>query len=359
MTRRKSTQKSKKTVAKKRKKSTKSRSAMTIVLIGLIFILIIALFTGVAGWIGYEAGKEKASKSYANQVEQYKNDLEKLRKKLDNASFLEKNEKSQPKKASSSLDLSEIKDYVEAAEYSKKSTVRPKKSIIKKEIETDRPKLVIIIDDVGSRSQLKAIKSLPWKITPSIFPPTRRHPNTSKMASNLQHYMIHLPMEALNYKYEEDGTLRVQSSEAQINTKVKKLRQLFPNANYINNHTGSRFTSDLVSMERFFLIAKKYGFYFVDSRTTPKTVVPMVCKSFNEPYLARDIFLDNKADIYYIKNQLRKAVKIAKKHGYAIAIGHPHSITFKALASSGKILKSVDVVYIDEIYNRLNQKNHY
>ncbi|WOE70941.1 divergent polysaccharide deacetylase family protein [Hydrogenimonas thermophila] len=355
MTKRKSPQKSRKTVVKKRKKSTKSKSTMTIVLIGLILILVIALFTGVAGWIGYEAGKEKASKSYENQVEQYKNDLEKLRKKLDNtSSFLEKKEKSEPKKVSKSLDLSEIKDYVEAAEHSKKSTIRQKKSIVKKEIKTDRPKLVIIIDDVGSRAQLKAIKSLPWKITPSIFPPTRRHPNTSKLAANLQHYMIHLPMEALNYKYEEDGTLRVQSSESQIDTKVKKLRQLFPNANYINNHTGSRFTSDIISMERFFLIAKQYGFYFVDSRTTPKTVVPMVCKSFNEPYLARDIFLDNKADIGYIKNQLRKAVKIAKKHGYAIAIGHPHSITFKALASSGNILKNVDVVYIDEIYYSLS-----
>jgi len=69
--------------------------------------------------------------------------------------------------------------------------------------------------------------------------------------------------------------------------------------------------------------------------------------------LARDIFLDNIADIGYIKNQLKKAVKLAKKHGYAIAIGHPHSTTFKALATSGTILKDVDIVYIDELYKTL------
>jgi len=354
MIRRKSHQKTKKTVVRKRKKTTKSTSTTTIVLIGIIIVLIVALFAGVAGWLGYEAGKENASKSYENQVTQYKNDLEKLRKKLKNIPSTKEKNKNKPKNISKSLELSEIKDYAEAAGYDKSSTLVRKEPVIKKDIKTDRPKLVIIIDDVGFRSQLKAIKALPWRVTPSIFPPTKRHPNTPKLAANLQHYMIHLPMEALNYKYEEDGTLTTRSSKSQIDLKVKELRQLFPKANFINNHTGSRFTSDMLSMERFFLIARKYGFYFIDSRTTPKTVVPVVCKNFNEPYVARDIFLDNKADVGYIKNQLKKAVKLAQKHGYAIAIGHPHRITFKALAHSGSILKSVDVVYMDQLYETLS-----
>jgi len=353
MTKRKSPQKSRKTVVRKRKKSTKSNSAMTIVLIGLICILIIALFTGVAGWVGYEAGKEKASKSYENQVKQYKNDLEKLRKKLEKVPPLEKTDKNKSKKISKPLDLSEINDYTEATEYNKNSTVSHKNPIEKKEIKTDRPKLVIIIDDIASKSQLNRLKSLPWKITPSIFPPSSHRPNTSKIALNLKHYMIHLPMEALNHRFEEDETLKVESSQFEINLKVRNLRKLFPKASYINNHTGSKFTSDTVSMEKLFLAIKEYGFHFIDSRTTPKTVVPIVCKSFNEPYLARDIFLDNKANISYIKNQLKKAVKIAKKHGYAIAIGHPHSTTFKALANSESILRDVDVVYIDELYKNI------
>ena len=354
-TKQKTPQRSRKTVTKKRKKkSTKSNSAMTIILIGLISILVIALFAGVAGWMGYEAGQEKASKRYENQVKQYKNDLEKLRKKLENVSSLEKKNKNRTKKVAKSLDLSEIKDYIEAAEHDNKSSLIVKKeSIIKKEIKTNSPKLVIIIDDIASKSQLKAIKSLPWKITPSIFPPAKRHPRTSKIASSLQHYMIHLPMEALNYKFEEDGTLTVKSTKSEIDLKVRELRKLFPRADYINNHTGSRFTSDIVSMEKFFIVAKQYGFYFIDSRTTPKTVVPIVCKNFNEPYLARDVFLDNKADIGYIKNQLKKAIRLAKKHGYAITIGHPHSTTFKALADSKSILKDVDVIYIDELYKEV------
>jgi len=353
-TKQKTTQKSRKPVARKQKKKSSKSSTMTVVLIGLISLLVVALFTGVAGWMGYEAGKEKASKIYEDQVKEYKSDLKRLRKRLEEASNLEKVHKSDAKKVFKSLELSEIDDYIQASKSGKSDIVVEKEEIAtKKEIKTNKPKLVIIIDDIASKSQLNRLKSLPWKITPSIFPPNSNRPNTSKIALNLRHYMIHLPMEALNHRFEEDETLRIDSSQFEINLKVKNLRKQFPKAIYINNHTGSRFTSDVASMEKFFLAIKEYGFHFIDSKTTPKTVVPKMCKRFNEPYLARDIFLDNKADIGYIKNQLKKAVKIAKKHGYAIAIGHPHSTTFKALANSESILRDVDVVYIDELYKNI------
>ncbi len=55
-------------------------------------------------------------------------------------------------------------------------------------------------------------------------------------------------------------------------------------------------------------------------------------------------------DKKYIKEQIEKAIKIAKKHGTAIAIGHPHANTILALNESKKLLKEVELVYI----NRLN-----
>jgi len=354
MTKRKTSQKTKKRVVRKRK-TKKSNSSMTIVLIGLILVLIIALFAGVAWWVGYEAGKENASKLYENRVVQYKNDLEKLRKKLKDRSTLFKEDKKEPKNISKSLYLSEIKDYAEAAKKDSSSYIK-KEKIEKRELKTDHPKLVIIIDDVAYKWQIRAIKSLPWKVTPSIFPPSSRHPNTPKLVTTLNHYMIHLPMEAIAYRYEEDETLKVSDSKERIGYIIKNIRELFPKAKFINNHTGSKFTSNISSMEKLFSVTQKYNFTFLDSRTTPKTVVPVVSKSFHKPYIARDIFLDNKADISYIKDQLKKAVKLAKRHGYAVAIGHPHTKTFKALASSGSILKNVDVVYIDELYKDTSKK---
>jgi polysaccharide deacetylase 2 family uncharacterized protein YibQ len=52
----------------------------------------------------------------------------------------------------------------------------------------------------------------------------------------------------------------------------------------------------------------------------------------------------------YIHRQLQKAVNMAKKRGYAIAIGHPHKVTMKALTSAADIFNDVELVYIDELY---------
>ncbi|OQX72377.1 MAG: hypothetical protein B6D59_08635 [Campylobacteraceae bacterium 4484_4] len=279
---------------------------------------IVAILMGLAGWIGYEMGKEQASKRYHSTVTHYQRDIEKLRKKL----------KLPPASGTPKIQ-------------------------VKEGVRLKHPKLAIIIDDVAFASQVKTIRALPWAITPSIFPPTSRHPDTPKLAAKLDHYMIHLPMEAMHYNNPEDGTLTTESSNAEIDLRIRKLRHWFPQAHFINNHTGSKFTADMASMERFFPIAKRYGFVFIDSRTTPKTVVPRICKEYHDPYIARDVFLDNNPDIDYIQNQLKKAVRIAKSQGYAIAIGHPHASTLKALADSKSILKGIDVVYIDELYEKI------
>ncbi|WP_456450664.1 divergent polysaccharide deacetylase family protein [Hydrogenimonas sp.] len=332
---------------RRRKPSTSSRLKLYL-LGGTVAALVLAILLGMAGWIGYEMGQQKAMKRCEKRVVDVQRDLEALRKKLNRpprAQHKPAPPAPRPKKAQKP---SEVRDY-EAAGGAESAAKAP----AKERVEAGRPKLAIIIDDVAYASQLRAIRALPWHITPSIFPPTPRHPDTPKIAAKLDHYMIHLPMEAMRYNNPEDDTLTTESSAAEIDLRVRRLRHWFPHARFINNHTGSRFTADMASMERFFPVAKRYGFVFVDSRTTPKTVVPELCKRYKLPYIARDIFLDNEPDTAYIQNQLKKAVRLAKAHGYAIAIGHPHGSTLKALAASKKILKGVDVVYIDELYDAL------
>jgi len=215
----------------------------------------------------------------------------------------------------------------------------------------NKPKLVIIIDDIHTKSQLANIEALGLHITPSIFPPYKLAPNSHKLASNLKHFMIHLPMESkskqLNSQYK---TLKINYSDVSIKNRIAELRVLFPNAKYINNHTGSVFTSNYDSMSSAYAYMKKYKFKFVDSKTSKHTKVKQIAKEHKDKYVARDVFLDNKREIEYIKLQLKKAVSIAQKRGYAIAIGHPHYETMKALASSKNILDFVDVIYIDELF---------
>ena len=215
-----------------------------------------------------------------------------------------------------------------------------------------KPKLVIIIDDVSSAKQLERIRSLPIKVTPSIFPPYQLSKSNHKLAQGLEHYMIHLPMQSGKAYDKQYGTLKVTDSGEKIEARVKEIRRLFPTARYVNNHTGSTFTDNYNAMKILYTALRKEGFVFVDSRTIGTTKVPKIAHDFGDAYVARDIFIDNKQNIPYIHAQLEKAVKNAKKNGYAVAIGHPHTVTMKALASAKDILKEVELVYIDEIYRK-------
>ncbi len=217
-------------------------------------------------------------------------------------------------------------------------------------VNSKKPFLAIIMDDVSFQYEVNDIKKIPFKITPSIFPPTKRHPNTPKLAKEFKFYMVHLPLEAYDYPNPEPKTLLITSSLKDIQKRIANIKKWFPKDKFINNHTGSKFTSNYEAMMRLFTVLKQNNIVFIDSRTTAKTVAPEVAKSFNEKLLSRNVFLDNKANINYIKGQLEKAVKLAEKNGYAIAICHPHRETFKALMSSKDILKPVKLVYIKEIY---------
>jgi len=226
-----------------------------------------------------------------------------------------------------------------------------KKKIIFKCVETTviKPKLIIIIDDVITTSQINKIKNIPYPVTMAFLPPTSRHKNSAKITHNLKNYMIHLPLEANNKKYEEDNTLHIEDNFNTMNARIKALKILYPNAKYVNNHTGSKFTKNKKAMDRLFKVLKQHNYIFVDSRTTAKTVTKIYANKYKLKYLSRNIFLDNKKDKTYIQNQLIKAVQIAKKKGFAIAIGHPHSITLKTLAKSKYLLKGLDIVLIDSL----------
>lgn len=215
-----------------------------------------------------------------------------------------------------------------------------------------KPKLAIIIDDVSSAKQLKHIMSLPIKVTPSIFPPYELSKSNHKLAQGLKHYMIHLPMQSGKAYDKQYGTLRITDSKEKMESRVKEIRKLFPTARYINNHTGSVFTDNYKAMETLYGILRKEGFVFVDSRTIGSTKVRKIAHTFGDAYVARDIFIDNNQNILAIHKQLRQAVKTAKKKGYAIAIGHPHAVTMKALDSAKDIFRDVELVYIDEIYRK-------
>jgi len=233
---------------------------------------------------------------------------------------------------------------------SKNKSLKTVKKSLKSIKKSKSAKLVIIIDDVSHRYQLNLIKALPFKVTPSIFPPSKMNMHSQTLARGLKHFMVHLPLEshsrAMNKMHK---TIFTTFTQKQIDNRIKEIRRLFPTAKYINNHTGSKFTSNYTASKRLYKSLIKRGFIFVDSRTSMKTKIPKIAREFNRRYLKNDFFLDNTISTPAIKRQIRKAVNYAKKYGLAVVIGHPHPQTFRALRESKKLIQSVRTLYIDEL----------
>ncbi len=220
---------------------------------------------------------------------------------------------------------------------------------IKKESIKQLPKLAIIIDDITTKHQINTIIDISYPITMAFLPPTKRHKDSAIIAQEIDIYMIHLPLEASSLHFEELNTLHINDDINTIDKRIKELKKLYPKAKYLNNHTGSKFTANQKAMDKLLSVLRKYNYTFLDSRTTAKTVAKKYAKKHKVKYLSRNIFLDNKRDKSYIQKQLRKAVRIAKKDGIAIAIGHPHSITLQTLAQSKHLLQGLDVVLINKL----------
>lgn len=218
-----------------------------------------------------------------------------------------------------------------------------------KRLDGSAPKLVIIIDDVSYSRDVKAIQSTGLPLVMSFLPPSPRHPESARLASQHTNAMLHLPLEAIHFDDEEPMTLRVGDSEEAIAKRVVALKQLFPNVRYVNNHTGSKFTADQESMEKLIRILKQEGIQFVDSRTIGKTKVPQATAAMGMRYIGRDVFLDHQDGVRNVKRQIKEAVAQAKRHGSAIAIGHPRSDTIQALKESKALLSEVRLVGIEQI----------
>ena len=299
---------------------------------------------------GYYLGFKDAQKEISKQTNVEKEKRLTLLKKLEKTA--EETKKTTVNKRLKEVLKKETKNYVSAShEFDDTALAKPPK-MAKRELKLSpvKPKLAIIIDDVGTKSQVNAIKSLNMALTMSFLPPSKARPNSAKLASNEKLYMVHLPLEAQSFSAEEPNTLRISDSQQKISARIREIKTLFPKVHHINNHTGSKFTSNEVAMNRLIFALNSSDISFIDSRTTAQTKAPKVLKNFGLNYVARDVFLDHHMEKKYIKEQILKAIKIAKKHGTAIAIGHPHANTILALNESKKQLKEVELVYI----NRLN-----
>ena len=209
-------------------------------------------------------------------------------------------------------------------------------TIPKIEIEEDvRGNIVIIIDDFGYRDDnvSEGFLSLDADITFAIIP---GHQNSKVFAAkadqNGYEVIVHMPMESTNEtRGEKEYKLTTSMTSDEIESKVVEVISEFPEAVGMNNHQGSKATSDKRIMNIVGNVLKRHGKYFIDSRTSSETVAETTMRSRGVPTIRRHVFLDNENQKNKIREQLYKLADKAELKGLAVGIGHAKTNTLKVL----------------------------
>ena len=108
----------------------------------------------------------------------------------------------------------------------------------------------------------------------------------------------------------------------------------FPRIAGINNHMGSLLTEHDFFMRPVMDSIRFYNpkLYFLDSRTTARSVAYTQAKAAGLKSTSRDIFLDANPDsVEAIELQVQLWLAKSREQGSAIAIGHPYPKTIEVL----------------------------
>ena len=163
--------------------------------------------------------------------------------------------------------------------------------------------------------------------------------------------MVHLPV--ANTMNQPLGDLALTSglSERDVGNVLDRAVRLVPFAKGINNHMGSALTQEPQAMAWLMRSVKRHKLFFIDSRTTHKTVASEIAVKENIRTASRDVFLDKDRSLYGIDKEFRRLLALAKQRKTAIAIGHPYPSTLQYLEHALPMLQDegIQLISVSEI----------
>lgn len=206
-----------------------------------------------------------------------------------------------------------------------KSTAVEKSANTKKSYRT---KIAVVLDDAGYNYQSADIfynSQLP--LTFALIPDLpNSYEHYEKICAAGMNLILHVPMEPeKGADFVEKQAILVSMSRKEITDKLELFFSHYPKAAGMNNHMGSRAVKDSQVMDAVLDFAKKRKIFWLDSKTTPASVSSMIAKGKKLAYFERDVFLDNENTEEYAEKAMLQLIKIAKKRGYGIGIGHVQS----------------------------------
>ena len=203
-------------------------------------------------------------------------------------------------------------------------------------IADQRPVLSLVIDDLGySLENGKAAIELIGDHTYAVLPTATYGRKLAEHAHRMnKEVILHLPMQSINSTAaHEPGALNEAMNEDELTGKVHSMLGEIPFIRGVNNHMGSHLTEFDFFMRPVMDSIRSYNasLYFLDSRTSPRSVAYAQARDAGLPSISRDVFLDNETNPESISLQFDIWMQRARERGSAIAIGHPHRQTLQVL----------------------------
>ena len=216
-------------------------------------------------------------------------------------------------------------------------------------------KIYLVVDDAGHDvAELKPYLSLPVPLTVAVLPGRKESQVVVKAALAAgKEIILHLPMEPVGKADPGAGAIRSDQTDEEIRSILRSHLEDLPGIIGVNNHMGSRATADSRVMDVVMSVLAEEGLFFLDSRTTAKSVAREAAKRHGVAFRERNVFLDNDRSDDAVLRQLSEAATLAGKEGYSVAIGHVTSPTVaRAVAKHHAELarKGIAVAPLSELF---------
>ena len=197
------------------------------------------------------------------------------------------------------------------------------------------PAISLIIDDLGNSLRDGArVARLPAPVACAVLPHTAHARAIAESAHAAgKEVILHLPMEAREAIEPGPGQIDSRMPPLEMRATLDYNLSTVPHALGINNHMGSLLTTHAPSMDWLMRELQRRRLLFVDSRTDAASIAAATARRQGVPALERDVFLDRDPAPAAIAAQLVRLERLARRNGYALAIGHPYPETLTALES--------------------------
>lgn len=197
------------------------------------------------------------------------------------------------------------------------------------------PRIALIIDDLGHNwnGTTQGFLALPVPVTLAVLPELPKSGRVFEEAQKREiPTLLHLPMEPEGGSDPGKHAIRTGMAADDIDEIVGNHLQRYKTFVGVNNHMGSRATADRATMRALMAALQKRDLVFVDSQTTPHSLGRAAGREAGVWCLANDLFLDDKAEpTEAVSANLQRLAQMARKHGLAVGIAHPHPDTLRAL----------------------------